>query len=87
MLIYAVAIWVFAATIVARLPRRRQFVPGVVLLAAAPFVIAWVGWVYGWVAGLLALAGFVSMFRNPLRYFYKKFRGQDTQDQKTEVPK
>ena len=58
MLIYAVAIWVFAATIVALLPMRRQFVPGVVLLAAAPFLIAWVGWVYGWVAGLLALAGF-----------------------------
>ena len=44
--------WVFASAIVAMLPMRHQYVPGVILLA------------------------FISMFRNPLRYFWARARGQ-----------
>lgn len=76
-LLYACILWVFASAAVAMLPMRRQYVPGVILLAAAPVLIAWVGYQVGWWAGLLALAAFVSMFRNPLRYFWARARGRN----------
>ena len=71
--------WVFAATGVAMLPMRHQYVPGVALLIAAPLLIVWIGVGVAWWAGALALAAFVSMFRNPLRYFWAKLRGQNPQ--------
>ncbi len=73
------ALWAVAATVVALLPMRMQYVPGVALLVAAPLVIAFMGYENGlWVA-VIGLLGFVSMFRNPLRYFWRKFRGQNPQ--------
>lgn len=69
------ALWVLAATVVAFLPMRTQYVPGLVLLILAPVLIVWLGLVHGWIFGLVALGGFVSMFRNPLRYFWRRFRG------------
>jgi len=81
-LIPAIILWVFAATVVALLPMRYQYVPGLVLLVAAPILIGAIGVGYGWIAGLLALAGFVSMFRHPLKYFYKRFRGTGSERQK-----
>ncbi|WP_299724977.1 DUF2484 family protein [uncultured Tateyamaria sp.] len=71
--------WVFAATFVAMLPMRHQYIPGVTLLIAAPLLILWIGISVAWWAGALALAAFVSMFRNPLRYFWAKARGQNPQ--------
>lgn len=67
--------WVFAATGVAMLPMRLQFPPGIVLLVAAPVLIIWLGVDYGWLASLGALAAFLSMFRKPLRYYWRKWRG------------
>ena len=78
-LFWACILWVFAATAVAMLPMRRQYVPGVALLAVAPVLILWIGISVAWWAGVLALAAFVSMFRNPLRYFWAKARGQNPQ--------
>ena len=71
-------LWVFAATCVAMLPMRLQFPPGVLLLIAAPVLIVWLGHDYGWIASAGALAAFVSMFRNPLRYYWRKWRGLET---------
>jgi hypothetical protein len=68
-------LWVLAATVTAMLPFRRQFVPGITLLAAAPVLIGWLWWDYGAIAGVAALAAFVSMFRNPLRYFLRRALG------------
>lgn len=71
----AACLWVVGATLVAFMPMRRQFAPGIVLLIAAPGVIVWIGFVHGaWVA-VLGAAAFVSMFRNPLRYFWRRARG------------
>ncbi len=70
------AIWVVLATVVALLPMRRQYGPGVVLLGLAPVLIIWVGVDFGWFYGVIALMGFVSMFRNPLRYIYARLRGE-----------
>ena len=82
MLLWACVIWVLASVAVAMLPMRYQYVPGVALLIAAPFLIFWVGQSVAWWAAICALAAFVSMYRNPLRYFLKRLRG-DLQ----EVPK
>lgn len=70
------AIWVIAATVVALLPMRRQYVPGVALLLAAPALIAWIGWVHGWLWAGFGLFAFLSMFRNPLIYFWKRATGR-----------
>ncbi|PUB18827.1 DUF2484 family protein [Yoonia sediminilitoris] len=75
-------VWVLAATGVALLPMRLQYVPGVTLLLLAPFLIVRIGYDYGWVFAVLGLFAFVSMFRNPLIYFYRRARGE-----RPEVPK
>ena len=75
-LIWLAIAWVFAAVGVAMLPMRRQYVPGVGLLVAAPALIVMIGSQYGWIFACLALAAFISMFRNPLRYILARLRGQ-----------
>lgn len=77
LLIALAAFWVLAATAVAMLPMRRQYVPGVALMLAAPVLIYLLGQEFGWIAGVAAAAAFVSMFRNPLRYFWRKWTGGD----------
>ena len=75
-------LWVFAATITALLPMKHQYKPGVTLLVAAPFLIIWIGYDYGWFFGVLGLLAFASMFRNPLIYLYRRARGEHP-----EIPK
>lgn len=75
-------LWVLASAVVAMLPMRQQYVPGVALLMAAPVLIVLIGIQYSWVVAVLGLVAFVSMFRNPLRYFYSRLRGHHR-----EVPK
>lgn len=69
-------LWILAATVVAFLPMRRQYVPGVALLLAAPVLIGWTAWVHGWLWGAFGAFAFVSMFRNPLIYFWKRVTGR-----------
>jgi nicotinamide riboside transporter PnuC len=66
--------WVFVATGVAMLPMRRQFPPGIILLIAAPVIIIWLGLDNGWLISAAAFAAFISMFRNPIRYYWNKWR-------------
>ncbi|WP_300055942.1 DUF2484 family protein [uncultured Roseobacter sp.] len=82
MLLWACIAWVLASALVAMLPMRHQYVPGVVLLIAAPVLILWVAAAFSWWAAALALFAFVSMYRNPLRYFVARARGQ-----RPEIPK
>ncbi|WP_299784916.1 DUF2484 family protein [uncultured Marivita sp.] len=82
MLLWLCIFWVFASALVAMLPMRWQYVPGVALLLAAPVLIFLISRALGaWVA-IAALAAFVSMYRNPLRYFWKRLTGQ-----KVEIPR
>lgn len=69
-------LWVLASAIVAMLPMRRQYVPGVALLIAAPFLIFWLGYAHGWWWVVVGLLAFGSMFRNPLIYLYRRARGE-----------
>ncbi len=64
-----------ASAITGMLPMRYQYAPGITLLLAAPVLIVWLGVEHGWVVGAVALAAFLSMFRNPLRYLVKKAMG------------
>ncbi len=75
-------LWVLAATGTAMLPMKYQYAPGITLLVLAPVLIVWLGAVHGWWVSALAIAAFVSMFRNPLRYFIRRALGQ-----KPELPK
>jgi hypothetical protein len=68
-------LWVVASTVVALLPMQMQYRPGLVLLLAAPCLIIWLGYDFGWWIAVLGLFAFVSMFRNPLRYIYRRLRG------------
>jgi hypothetical protein len=70
------ALWVIASAAVAMLPMRMQMVPGLALLLAAPVLLAWIGWAHGWVWLALGVLAFVSMFRNPLRYFARRALGR-----------
>ena len=70
------AVWVFAATAVAFLPLRLQMVPGLILMAAAPLVIVYLGLQHGTVAAIAGTAGFISMFRQPLRHFWDRWRAR-----------
>lgn len=72
----AACLWVLAATVTAFLPMRRQMVPGIALLVAAPVILIWIGTEHGpWLA-LAGLAGFVSMFRNPLIHLARRAAGR-----------
>ena len=70
------AVWVVAATFVAFLPMRFQYAPGLLLLIAAPALIIFLGLENGIWMALAGLAGFISMFRNPLIYFWRRARGE-----------
>jgi hypothetical protein len=54
--------------------------PGVLLLAAAPLLLIWIGSAHGWLWAGFGLFAFVSMFRNPLIYFARRALGLPTYD-------
>lgn len=70
------AVFVLLSGIVALLPIRNQYWPAGILLLAAPCVLAFIGYQHGWWIFAAGFAAFLSMFRNPLRYLWKRARGQ-----------
>ncbi len=62
------------------LPMRLQFPPGLVLFVSAPALILWLSYDYGWFIGVLAIAGFASMYRNPIRYYWRKWTGREVSE-------
>ena len=75
-------LWVVLSTIVALLPMRAQYPPGLALLIAAPCLLGWIAWDHGWWIFAVGLFAFASMFRNPLIYLTRRAIGK-TRD---EVP-
>lgn len=75
-LLVTACLWVLASAIVAMLPMRHQYGPGICLLIAAPVLILWIGVEHGWVLAGVALLAFLSMFRHPLIYLTKKALGR-----------
>ncbi|MEP4197432.1 MAG: DUF2484 family protein [Aliishimia sp.] len=76
MLLWCCIAWVFASAAVAMMPMKRQYVPGIALLLAAPILISVIWSKVGWIAAVAATAAFLSMFRNPLKYIWARARGQ-----------
>jgi signal transduction histidine kinase len=73
------ALWVLATAATAVLPMRRQMIPGLALLIAAPVLLVWIGYAHGWLWLAFGLFAFVSMFRRPLRYFANRALGRPTE--------
>lgn len=74
------SLWVVAATVVAMLPMRLQFPPGIVLLISAPALIVWLGHDYGWFLSVLAFAAFASMFRKPIRFYWRRWAVREVEE-------
>ena len=67
--------WVLASTVTAMLPMRRQMVPGLALLLAAPVLLWFIAHQHGFWIFALTLMAVLSMFRNPLIYFARRAMG------------
>lgn len=65
-------LWVIAASIVAMLPMRRQFAPGIALLLCAPFLLVYLGYQHNLWVVLAASISILSMFRRPLFFVSKR---------------
>ncbi|MGQ0611322.1 MAG: DUF2484 family protein [Paracoccaceae bacterium] len=74
-LILACSLWVIVGAATAFLPLLRQMIPGLVLILTAPALLVWIGLLYGWVWVVVGVLAFGSMFRSPIRYFYRRARG------------
>lgn len=68
-------LWVLASAIVAMLPYRMQFPPGIALLVLSVPLVIFVGYTHGWIWVTVVLAAVISMFRNPLRFFARRLFG------------
>lgn len=69
-------VWVVAAAIVAFLPMRMQYAPGLALLALALPLLIYIGIQHSFWVVLLAVAGLGSMFRRPLWVLGKHLMGR-----------
>lgn len=69
-------LWVLAATVVAFLPMRLQYVFGFFLAVSAVALIVWLSVSLSPWVGVAALAGFVSMFRKPLGVLASRLIGK-----------
>lgn len=69
------AFWVIASALTAMLPMRRQMIPGVALLIAAPILLIWIGMAHGWLWVAIGLFAFASMFRRPLLHLARRAMG------------
>lgn len=74
-LILSCSLWVIVGAVTAFLPLRRQMIPGLLLILTASALLVWIGLLYGWVWVVVGLMAFGSMFRSPIRYFYRRARG------------
>ena len=68
-------LWVLASTATAMMPMRRQMVPGVALLVAAPVLLWFIAHEHGLLVFGLTLLAALSLFRNPLIYFTRRAMG------------
>lgn len=82
MLLWIAVFWVLASAFVAFLPMRYQYIPGVTLMLVAPVLIYWIATSAAWWTVPLAIFAFLSMYRNPLRYFWARLKGEQP-----EIPK
>jgi len=61
------------------LPIYRQYWPAGIMLLAAPVLLTFIGYQYGWFWFVISMLAFLSMFSNPLRYLWRKARGEQVE--------
>lgn len=67
--VLAACLWVLVASVIALIPSRRNHWPqAYVLIATAVPLVAWIGYVHGILAGLVATMAGASILRWPVRY-------------------
>ncbi|QXT41262.1 DUF2484 family protein [Gymnodinialimonas ceratoperidinii] len=71
-------LWVLASAIVAMLPYRMQFPPGIALLILAFPLVGFVGYSHGWIWAAIIVFAVLSMYRNPLRYMCTRALRRET---------
>ena len=78
-LIFA-CLWVLAAAMVAMLPMRHQYMPGLSLLILSVPLAVFVGVEVGWIWVAIVLFAVLSMYRRPLialaRYLQRRIVGE-----------
>ena len=72
-------LWVVGCSITAMMPMKYQIYPGLPLLIATPFMLAFLGYQYGIWLVLVGVVAFASLFRKPLIYFIRRALGWPTQ--------
>ena len=72
----AACLWGLIATIVAVGPRRFHWPAAWALIAVGVPVVGWVTYENGPIAGLLVLAGGLSVLRWPVKYLLAALRGE-----------
>jgi hypothetical protein len=60
------SLWIIAASCVAMLPMRWQFIVGIPMLVMVPPLLWFVGHQVGWIWVTVIAVGLASMFRRPL---------------------
>lgn len=74
-------LWALLATVLAFLPMRLQYAPGILLLLLAVPLLVFIGVQHGvWIVALV-LAGIISMFRRPLAYFLRRLMARSRQEE------
>ncbi len=73
--LFLASLWVLAATLIALLPMRMQFIPGLTVLILALPMLAFVAVQHGIWLCLLGVLAVLSMFRRPLIYYVGRLRG------------
>ncbi|GAB5445594.1 DUF2484 family protein [Gymnodinialimonas sp.] len=69
-------IWAVLSAFVAMMPMRFQWPLGFPLLVLSIPMVGYVGYSHGWIWSAVIVAGVISMYRNPLRYFLNRARGK-----------
>jgi heme A synthase len=67
-------VWVLATAVVAMLPMRMQYAPGITLLILSVPLAIYVGVQVGWIWVALVVFAVLSMFRNPFVALYRYLR-------------
>ena len=68
--------WVLATVAVSRLPVPQRTLPGALLMLCAMPIILSIGIQVGWLMAVLGIAALISLYPNPLRLLFARYRGE-----------
>lgn len=72
--LFFASLWVLSATLIAMLPMRLQFIPGLSVLILALPMLGFIAYQHGIWLCLIGVLAVLSMFRRPLIYYVGRLR-------------